>query len=164
MLVSIPGRRLHGNQRPRYQIEAHGTVVPKIYTYKTWILFVCLFVCLFAFSEATKSPRLMKFWLIWANLDHYTTALFSKFLFSRGSPNGPVLKYVLVFFCVFFLNSAISTHKTMTFWQSEYFKTKKKCWKKIILNLMMSFGLNIAGTSYWRIRYITIFWNCYWKR
>ena len=44
--------------------SAHG---PKcrltIYTYKTWILSVCLCVCVFAFSEAAKSPSFMKFWL-----------------------------------------------------------------------------------------------------
>ena len=34
-----------------------------IYTYKTWILYVCVSVRVFAFSEATKSPRVMKFWL-----------------------------------------------------------------------------------------------------
>ena len=54
----------------------------QIYTYKTWILSVGLFVCLFAFSEATKSPSFMKFWLIWANLKH-DEVRFLNFAFSR---------------------------------------------------------------------------------
>ena len=82
-------------------------VLTSIYTYKTWILYLCLCVC----SRFPKPPKVPGSWnyssrptlgqldLLWANLKH-DGARFSKFWFLRlGSPYGPVLKKWLLFGC-----------------------------------------------------------------
>ena len=107
-------------------------VVLSIYTYKTLILCVCLSLCVFTFSEPTKSPSFMKFWLKasfgpgwnitkpdFRNSDFYGFyGHFSCFL-----------KCVFVCFFAFFSKiSAILTPRTMKFGHIKQFCTKK--WHK----------------------------------
>ena len=56
-----------------------------IYTYKTWILYVCLCVRDFRSHQKSQAHEILALGLLWAILDHYE-ARFSKFWFLRGLP------------------------------------------------------------------------------
>ena len=103
-----------------------------IYTYKTWILSVCVSVCLSTFFLSHQKSQLHEILaqgVIWAWLEH-DEARFSKFWFLR------ILWAFFVFFkmrfLVFFSKiSAILTPRTMKFGHIEYFCTQKWHKKKI---------------------------------
>jgi len=105
-----------------------------IYTYKTWILYVCLF----AFSKKkSQAHEILALGLLWANFDHYD-ARFSKFWFLR------ILWAFFVFFkwafsCFFPKISAMLTPRTMKFGHKEYLYTKK--WHQKISFFFLSFPI-----------------------
>ena len=79
---------------------------------------VCLFVRVFQSHQKSQIHEILVLGLIWANLKHVEARFFEILIFKWGSPYGPVLKNV--FFAFFSKISAISTHRTMEFLQSEY--------------------------------------------
>ena len=71
-----------------YLIKMHQQRIPiqhllSIYTYKTWILFVCLYVGVFRRHRKSQGHEILDQGLIWTNLRH-DKAWFSKFWFLRG--------------------------------------------------------------------------------
>ena len=86
------GQRLqknyHFDDHWPFQMTAKSNMIIKItiYTYKTWILSVCVSVHVFRSHQKSQGHEILALGLIWANLKH-DEARFSKFWILRGGPH-----------------------------------------------------------------------------
>ena len=89
---------------------------------------VCLSVHVFLSCQNSQLHEILAtISLIWANLKHDEARFFEILIFKGGwSPYGQVLKSGYWPSQRKMEISPISTHRTMTFWQSDYFYTKSR--------------------------------------